>query len=233
MKVFLLEENDAFRVFIGDALRKQGFQVTCCCNPETAMDAIYEERFTFYLIDIDANETGGFELLQYLRETEPNRPAIVFSTHTGIGTIKKAFALGCNDYLKKPFDFEELLVRMEHLGRIINGSRNSDLLQLTEEYSYSLQNSELFHQGRQITLSKVESRLFHALAKNMGNVVDTDYLREHVWGNEEISSSTIRYSVHRLTKKLASELIVNHRGIGYSLQRADTRPASNALPNRS
>jgi DNA-binding response OmpR family regulator len=191
---------------------------------ETAIDAIYEHDFTIYLLGMDLPSGNGLDLLPYIRERSPSAPLIVFSDRADISNIRTAYEAGVDDYVKKPFDPEELVLRLEHLLKLTNPIKMSDLIQIADGYSYSFQREELFYNNRQISLTKVESLLFRALARNIGNVVDTSYLREYVWGDKEVSSSTIRYSVHRLLKKLDDGMIVNHRGMGYSLQKVDRPP---------
>lgn len=219
LKVFLLENDCILHAIIAEALHEKGFNVCSFFDVEAAIDAIYEQTFNIYLLGMELPSGSGFDLVPYIRDKQPSAPLIVFSDHTDINNIRKAYELGVDDYIKKPFDPEELILRLEHLLRLTSPVEMKDLLHIADGYSYSFQREELYRNNRQINLTKVESQLFKALATNIGNVVDTDYLREYVWGDKEVSSSTIRYSVHRLLKKLDEGMIVNHRGMGYSLQK--------------
>jgi len=221
MRALLVEDDYAFNTLIVEELIRLGFSVDSCFEGECAMNAVYTQQYDLYLLDLNIPLIHGYEVLEYIRERFVNTPAIIISTHSEIQYLKKAFALGCYDYLKKPFDMEELIIRIHNALRLSNPDRRDDILPLSQGYTYSLITSELYYHGSPIELTRIESLLLRILIQNIGNVVSSVVIQDYVWENEEIAPSTMRYWVHRLMKKLKSGMIVNVRGVGYRLRKLD------------
>lgn len=221
MRALILEDDYAFNTLIADELTRLGFSVEPCFEGECAMNAVYTKQHDLYLIDINVPAFNGFEVLEYIRERYMNTPVIMITTHSEIEFLKKAFALGCHDYLKKPFDMEELIVRVHNALRLSNPERKNDTLPLTQGYTYSLISGELYYHDSPVELTRIESLLLRILIQNIGHVVSSDAIQDYVWNNEEIAPSTMRYWIHRLMKKLKSGMIVNVRGVGYRLRKLD------------
>ena len=221
MRAMLLEDDYAFNTLIAEELVRLGFSVDSCFDGECGINAVYTKQHDLYIIDINVPAFDGFEVLKYIREHYSNTPAIIISTHAEIEYLKKAFALGCYDYLKKPFDMEELIVRIHNALRLANPERKENHIRLSQGYSYSLITNELSYHDSPIELTRIESLLLRILIQNIGNVVSSSTIQDYVWDNEEIADSTMRYWIHRLMKKLKSGMIVNVRGVGYRLRKLD------------
>lgn len=221
MRALLLEDDYTFNTLISDELKRLGFSVDSYFEGESAMDAVYAKPHDLYLIDINVPNFNGYEVLQYIRERFPNVPTIIITTYAEIEYLKKAFAMGCHDYLKKPFDMEELIVRIHNVLRLTYPLLRDDILSLSEGYTYSLTSNELFYHESVVELTRIESLLLHVLVQNIGNVVSSDAIQNYVWDDEEIAPATMRYWIHRLMKKLKSGMIVNIRGVGYRLRKLD------------
>lgn len=219
MRALLLEDDYYSNSVITNKLIQLGFFVDQCYDGEKAMDLIYNQQHDLYILDINVPYFDGYELLKYIREYHPLAPVIMISTFIEIEALKKAFDMGCHDYLKKPFELEELVLRIKNILRLSSGDCNSDIVNLSQGYTYSLSKSELFYHDTLVELTRVESLLFRVLMKNLGHVVEMDIIKKYVWGSEEIASATMRYWIHRLIKKLKNGMIVNIRGIGYRLRK--------------
>jgi len=219
MRALLLEDDYTFNTLIAEELIRLGFSVDSCFEGECAINAVYTQQHDLYIIDINVPSFNGFEVLKYIRERYANTPALIISTHSEIEYLKKAFTLGCHDYLKKPFDMEELIIRIHNALRLSNPQQRDDTLALSQGYTYSLITGELYYHDTPVELTRIESLLLRIMIQNIGNVVNSDVIQDYVWNNEEIAPSTMRYWVHRLMKKLKSGMIVNVRGIGYRLRK--------------
>lgn len=222
MRVLLLEDDFSTCYAIVNELEQLGFIVDQCFDGECAMNAIYAKQHDIYILDINVPNIDGYEVLKYILNKHPNAATIMISTHIEIEYLKKAFAIGCNDYLKKPFEMEELLLRIKNIVRLSNTQSNKDEVNLSQGYTYSLLTSELFYYDSNIQLTKIESLLLRILVQNLGNIVSSESIKNYVWDNEEISPVTIRYWIYRLIKKFKSGMIVNARGEGYRLRKLDT-----------
>jgi len=219
MRALLVEDDYAFNTLITEELLRLGFSVDSCFEGDCAMNAIYTKQYDLYLLDLNIPLIHGYEVLKYIRERYVNTPVLIISTHSEIEYLKKAFTLGCHDYLKKPFDMEELIIRIHNALRLSNPQQRDDTLALSQGYTYSLITGELCYHDTLVELTRIESLLLRILIQNIGNVVSSDVIQDYVWNNEEIAPSTMRYWVHRLMKKLKSGMILNVRGVGYRLRK--------------
>jgi DNA-binding response OmpR family regulator len=221
MRALLLEDDYYSNSVIANELVQLGFFVDQCYDGESAMDSVYNQQHDFYILDINVPHFNGYEVLKYIQERYPKAPTIMISTHVEMEYIKKAFSMGCHDYMKKPFELEELILRVKNILRLTNCNRNENILNLSHGYTYSLVSSELFYHDLAVELTRIESLLLRILIQNIGNVVSIDVIKNYVWENEEIAPATMRYWVHRLIKKLKNGMIVNTRGVGYRLRKLD------------
>ncbi|MDO9306133.1 MAG: response regulator transcription factor [Sulfuricurvum sp.] len=221
MRVLLLEDDYYSNTVIANELVQLGFFIDQCYDGESAMDIIYNQQHDFYILDINVPHFDGYEVLEYIREHHPIAPVIMISTNMDIEYLKRAFLMGCHDYMKKPFELEELILRIKNILRLSNRDLNTDIVNLSQGYTYSLSSSELFYHGISVELTRIESLLLRVLINNLGNVVNNDVIKYYVWENEEIAPATMRYWIHRLIKKLKNGMIVNTRGVGYRLRKLD------------
>lgn len=221
MRALLLEDDYTFNTLIAEELIRFGFSIDSCFEGECAMDAVYTKQHDLYLLDINVPNFDGFEVLHYTRERFPAAPVIIITTNSEIQYLKKAFDLGCYDYLKKPFEIEELILRIHNALRLANPQKRDNILFLSQGYTYSLITGELFYHETAVELTRIESLLLRILIQNIGNVVSSDTIQSYVWENEEIAPATMRYWIHRLMKKLQNGMIINVRGVGYRLRKLD------------
>lgn len=221
MRSLLLEDDYYSSSVIANELIQLGFVVDQCYDGEKAMDLIYNQEHDIYILDINVPYFDGYELLKYIREHYPFAPVIMISTNIDMEALKRAFAMGCHDYLKKPFELEELVLRVKNTLRLSSGDLNSGIINLSQGYTYSLNRSELFYHDTLVELTRIESLLLRILIKNLGHVVNIDVIKNYVWESEEIASATMRYWIHRLIKKLKNGMIINIRGVGYCLRKLD------------
>lgn len=220
MKVLLLEDDFSTNAAIVHELESFGFEVDSCLDGETAMDMAYKTHYDLYVLDINTPGINGYDVLKFILEVHPDALTIMISTHIEIEYLKKAFDLGSSDFLKKPFEIEELFLRIRNILRLINPLDNKEYYDLSQGYTYSMLTGELFYHGTALKLTRKETLLLRILVKNIGNVVTFEKIKSYVWNEEEeISLATIRYWVCLLIKKLKNGMIVNVRGDGYRLRK--------------
>ena len=219
MKVLLLEDDFSTNAAIVHELEAFGFVVDSCLDGECALDMVHQRQHDLYVLDINVPNFDGYEVLKFIVETYPNALTIMISTHIEIEYLKKAFTLGSNDFLKKPFEMEELLLRIRNIMKLTNPQGNKEIVDLSQGFTYSLLSGELSYHGLCVKLTKKEALLLRILVQNLGNVVGLETIKQYVWDNEEVSSITIRYWVCALMKKLKNGMIVNIRGEGYRLRK--------------
>ena len=113
-KVLLLEDDLILRDIIEEYLVEHNFSVDSFIDGQDALNAIASKQYDMLLLDVNVPKINGFELLEYLREIKNNTATIFITALSNSKSLQKGFDLGANDYLKKPFDLEELIVRINH-----------------------------------------------------------------------------------------------------------------------
>lgn len=216
MKILFLEDEYALRISVEEFLNDLGLDVDTFENGDAAFDAIYEGSYNLLLLDVKVPGMDGFELLKALRERDIVIPALFITSLTHVDDLVHGYELGCCDYIKKPFDLKELQIRVEHALRSECLHAKKELIQLNDIYAYDTKNFILLEEEKKIELTKTEKRILESLIKHRGSIVSIEAFQEEVWG-EDIDPANIRVQINKLRKKLASELIVNVRGLGYKI----------------
>ena len=213
-KIMLLEDDILFGESLQDFLEEEGFVVTLCRNGQEALELTYKERFDLYLLDINVPLVNGLELLQDLRRANDRTPAIYLTSHQDKDTMTEGFGVGADDYLKKPFDMDELLLRMMALLRRVKGSPKLCVgpLCLDEEHK------SVTLDGKSLTLTVKEFQLLVLMMRNAGKVVTKEMITSKLWSaSENVSDGAVRVYINRLKSELGAEKIENIRGVGYRL----------------
>ena len=217
MTVVLVEDNEALNFAITLLLRKSGYWVHSFQDADDLIENISKEEVDLFILDINLPNQDGFELMHELRPSFPSTDFMFISSYIDIKHIEKAFALGCEDYLKKPFEVEELLLRVKKIEarRYISGRIIIDEDAL---YRYDLDTMTLYCMDAPVPLTKIERSLLYLLLQHSGNVVSFDDLRENIW-QKDVSNNAIAAVVHRLRKKLKKDFIESSRELGYSINK--------------
>lgn len=213
-KILVLEDDLLFGESIVDVLEEEGFEVVLCRNGQDALDETYKNRFDLYLLDINVPLIDGLSLLQELRRANDDTPTIYLSSHQEIETITKAFDVGAEDYLKKPFNTDELLVRIHALLRRTKGKMRHCAGELCLDEVHKC----ILMEGRELSLSLKEYQLMALFIRNAGEIVTKEAIMDTLWSpSEMISDGAVRVYITRLKQEIGSERILNIRGVGYRL----------------
>ncbi len=206
-KLLLLEDDPNLSKTLIKYLKNEGYKVDWAKNGEEAADLAYENSYDLYLFDINVPLLNGVDLLASLREAEDFTPTIIISALVDVKSVTKGFIAGADDYVKKPFDPEELLIRIK--------ARTSMLKEkLTfREFEIDLQSENIYRDGKQIELGTVLKHLFISLVKNFPNPVVKDEL---IYLLEKPSDLALRVNISKLKKALQID-IESVRGVGYKI----------------
>jgi DNA-binding response OmpR family regulator len=213
MVIVLVEDNDALNFAITLLLKKNGYLTHSFSSADALVENIDTHAVDLFIFDINLPGTDGFELLREVKPFFPNSDYIFISSYIDLEHITKAYALGCEDYLKKPFEIEELLLRITKIERRRNGSGHITL-DTTGEYVYKFDTKTLYFHDEPLLLTNKESQVLYFLVKHRGSIVTFESLRERVW-EKDVSNNTIVAVVGRLRKKLKNNFIQTIREIGY------------------
>ncbi|MDN5114955.1 response regulator transcription factor [Aliarcobacter butzleri] len=218
MKIFLLEDDFSLNKIIKISLQNRGFFVDSFSDGYKAVDVILNSKYDLYILDLNVLGFDGHKILEFIRKDDLTVPIIMISAEIDIENIKKSYTLGCNDYIKKPFDFEELFLRIQyHLSHIKKDENSDFIVELGYDFSFNLLEQTLFKSNNEIELTSKEKLLLSLLVKNINNTVTNEMIHEYVWDNKEMEAVSMRTIVHKLKKKLKNGMILNLRSIGYKL----------------
>ncbi len=218
IKILLLEDDYLYRVSIKEFLEELDFHVDDFENGDDAFDAIFENYYDLLLLDIRVPGMDGFSLVEYIRKEKLEVPIIVLTSLTDIKDLSKGYELGCNDYIRKPFDMIELKFRIEQLIKN-NFKTNEDLIELDNSFKFDIKKSILYKNNEAIDLSQKESEVVSLLVLNRSFFVSIETLHDRVWENKDISYSDIRMCIKRIREKTDKDFIKTKRYVGYKIDK--------------
>lgn len=214
MKILLMEDELHLRQNIKKFLTIKGHEVDDFENGATLLNSANLFDYDCMILDVNTPEINGFEVLEYIRNNEITTPTLFISALTDVQKVLKAFALGAEDYLKKPFDLAELEARMLRIStKLLSNSK----VQITPYFKYDLQNRVLFKNEIEYKLSAIQKKFLHLLIKKQNKLVTFGMLQEYVWEDKEISHSTILSTMRDLKKIIPDFMVKNTKGEGYVL----------------
>jgi len=212
MKILLLEDDVILQEIIEEFLVEQEHDVTSFYDGEKALDAIGDHFYDLLLLDVNVPSIDGFEILSYLRDIGNTVPAIYITSLSGIDDLKKGFAIGADDYLKKPFDLEELQARIENIARVHHLA--DELVFDTMRFNPKLH--KIFDEDNEIDIRQKESAVLEYFIRNQSRIVSCDELIENLWSDDNTPThATIRTYIKNLRKLFDKEYIENIKGEGY------------------
>jgi DNA-binding response OmpR family regulator len=215
INLLLLEDDALFGESIQDVLEEEGYNVTLCRNGNEALDATFSQKFDGYLLDINVPLLDGLSLLGSLRSADDQTPAMFLTSHSDMETLSCAYENGADDYLKKPFEIPELIMR---LGALLRKGKPKGQLQSLGSLVLDEVHKRILVDDSEITLAPKEYQLMALLIRNSGEVVTKEMMIEEMWSaSEMMSEGSIRVYINRLKNLIGSAQIHNVRGFGYRL----------------
>ena len=184
-----------------------GYSVDWAHDGEEAMELSYRQNYTLYLFDINVPLLNGVDLLSALRHAEDFTPAIIISAQIDIASVTKGFIAGADDYVKKPFDPEELLVRIKAKTAVLKERITF------REYALDVQSDEIFRDNKPFHMGEVQKSIFKKLMISYPNPVVKDELMECM---EKPTDLALRVNIVKLKKHTNLE-IKSLRGVGYKI----------------
>ncbi len=219
MKIFLLENETDLNKIICNMLEKNNFFVTTANNGYDAMTCILNSQFDLYVLDTNTQGFSYLEILNQIRIIKKcNAPILIISDIQNISDISKAYEFGCSDYIKKPFELEELLLHINyHIKTIYKNDAYKNEIELKNGFTFNLKEQALYCNSNEVTLTTKERLLLTLLINYIGKTVTFEMIHEYVWNNKEMEPVSMRSMVHKLQKKLNGNIITNIRAVGYKL----------------
>jgi DNA-binding response OmpR family regulator len=219
MRLLIIEDENEIAEPLKTALEKRGFAVDLSDNGKTGLEKAMINSYDCILLDLNLPQLDGIEVATKLRLEKNNVPILMLTARTSQRNINLGFETGTDDYLTKPFDFKELLFRIQAL--IKRSTPQKDIIFSCKDLTLDTAKLKVLKAGVLIQLNAKEYGILEYLMRNKGKVVSQEELMEHVW-NEEIDSfsQTVRTNIKTLRKKVDSDksIIKTFKGKGYVIE---------------
>ncbi len=224
-KILLVEDEADLALIVADTLRGQGYEVLTAGNGIDGLDKFKTCGADIVVADVMMPEMDGFTMARAIRKTSPAVPLLFLTAKSTIDDVEKGFEIGANDYLKKPFELRELIVRIKALLRRNSAGRAGDTKFAIGAYVFNVSTQILSFGDKEVELSHFESKILERLAANIGKTVDASELMIAVWQRDDLSNrNSLHGYIHKLRRALRHDpsiAIVNQRGFGYMLTLRD------------
>lgn len=208
-KILLLEDDEILSQTLVQFLKEEKYNITLVNDGEEALEATYREQFDLYLLDINVPLLNGIDFLKLLRDAGDKTPAFFITALRDIDSLSHAFDTGCDDYIKKPFDSDELLIR------IGSKLKSSNPIIAYRDITFDLLENRVFQDDNEIDLGNVEKAIFSLLLRNISITINKSMLFDLM---QKPSDGALRVLINKLRKTLHVE-ITNIKSIGYKLEK--------------
>ena len=178
-KILVLEDNELLLETLDEFLSDSGYSVRLAKNGKDAIDLTYHEDFDLFLLDVKVPDINGFEFLKQMRDTGSKTPAIFLTSLRDKESLAQGFELGGDDYIKKPFDLDELLFRIKAvLSRKID---DEDEVKIFGNFYINRKRKRVLDMGVELDINPKDYKLLELLIENRGKVVTTEMIVEKLW----------------------------------------------------
>lgn len=217
MKILYLEDDLALSQSIAEFLEDSGFSIICAYDAKEALELIYNNIFDIFLLDVSVPYIDGFTLLKELRDAGILTPAIFITSRNTLNDLSNGYNSGADDYIKKPFELKELLLRINALLKREYNSQTKTI-SIKNNVVFDMLNETLIVDDQEITLHQKEALLLKLLLKNKNQILSFDDIYQNVWQSNQMHSYlSLRTYIKTLRKYLGKEQILSIRNVGYKL----------------
>ena len=215
-QILLVEDDETLSELISEYLSEQGYDVTVRTDAKAALDTAYERNFDILILDVKLPKGDGFSLLRELRRLGDDTPAIFTTSLKALQDLEIGYKSGCDDYLKKPYELKELLLRIQILLKRKFSHVNDEFIELNDGYKFYPSSKTLRQNGQIVNLSNKESELLALFLENKNALLSKETIFDKIWNyGEEPSELSLRVYVKNLRRILGKDAIINRRGDGY------------------
>jgi len=221
IKILLAEDEAALGQIIKESLETRDFEVMLCDNGEKAFETYRSHDPEILVLDVMMPKKDGFTLAKEIRAIDDTIPIIFLTAKSQTADVVEGFSIGGNDYLKKPFSMEELIVRIHNLLNRTKVQKTSKTITIGH-YTFDFPKQQLKYQDEEPNqLTHREAHLLFHLIKNKNQVLDRSLILNKLWGTDDFfSARSMDVFITKLRKRLKRDesiQIINVRGFGYKL----------------
>ncbi|HUF59785.1 MAG TPA: response regulator transcription factor [Actinomycetota bacterium] len=215
-RILIVEDEERIASFIEKGLRANGFTTTVAADGDQAIGLARSGEFDLLILDLGLPGRDGSEVLRELRERDRRTPVLILSARDSLIDKVEGLEAGADDYVTKPFRFEELLARVRVRLRDEHAPETTVLR--VGSCSLDLKTRRLEVEGRSVELTAREFALAETFFRHAGQVLSREQLLSNVWGyDHDPGSNVVDVYVGYLRKKIGEERIATVRGMGYRL----------------
>jgi len=224
VKILLVEDDTSLGFIVSDQLKSDGYNVTLCSDGAEGFKRFNEDKFHLCILDVMMPKKDGFSLAKDIRKIDSNIPILFLSAKSSDEDKVEGFKSGGDDYLTKPFNSEELQLRVAAMLRRVNVQPNTkdDSVYTIGTYEFDTLNFVLKHPNFEKTLTKKEAQILNILCKFMNQVVAREIVLTGVWGQDNyFVGRSLDVFITKLRKYLKEDeriQIANVHGIGFKLE---------------
>jgi two-component system alkaline phosphatase synthesis response regulator PhoP len=219
-KLLLAEDEPSLGLIIKESLETRNFDVTLQNDGEKAFSAFIDGSFDILVFDVMMPKKDGFTLAKDVRKLDKTIPIIFLTAKSQTEDVVEGFTIGCNDYLKKPFSMEELIVR---INALLERKSLYEVKKINQIGKYTLDSSKqiLIFNNNPIPLTYRETVLLELLLENKNEIIDRSTILNKIWGKDDFfNGRSMDVFITKLRKKLDQDesiKIINIRGFGYKI----------------
>ncbi len=219
MKILLLEDDIGLADIMSEYLEDNDFELDLVYDGEEALDRAYETQYDLYIFDVNVPAIKGFDVLKTLRDNGDATPTIFVTSLNDIEDVSQGFESGADDYLKKPFELAELLLRIKNIQKRSFAQKRSNMIQIDKDITFDIDTELLHTGGESVSLPQKELKLLKHFLKHPNEVVTFESLYDVLWDYDETASAeSLRAHIKNLRKHLTKDMIQNLRGLGYRFE---------------
>jgi two-component system response regulator QseB len=211
MKVLLVEDDRLLGESLTEYLRSEGFITDWVYDPREVMDLLEVSSYDVIVLDLMMPHVGGEELIKAIREKDKETPILVLTAKHRLEDKRTCFELGADDYLTKPFEMEELILRLKALRR----RKNPQDVVVIDVVEVCFSKEMVKVGGKPLSLSKKDWLVLKFLVENRGRFVSHEEILNYVWGDEPVGEEVVRAHIKNLRKLMPEGFIKTMKGRGY------------------
>ena len=224
MKILLIEDEAAIARIVKRGLEQAHYQVETAADGREGLMMALEGNYSLLILDLMLPGMDGLQICENLRSRRCRTPILMLTARAAVADRVRGLETGADDYLPKPFDFSELLARIQALLRRDKMHKTRQIR--VADLEIDTGTHRVTRAGQEIALSQREYQLLEALAAHEGQILTREAIQERIWMDEESYSNTVDVYIGLLRKKIDAQhetkLIQTVRGVGYTLRRTET-----------
>ncbi len=212
----VLEDDELFAGTIKDLLEEENFSVKAVTTGEEAEEEAYDNYYDLFILDINLPGISGFDVAKSIRGNKTDKPILFLTSDRDKDTLLRSFQLGGDEFLTKPVDFDELLVRIDALLR---RSGKSGRTELFDGFAFDLSQNSLYKDNKLVEISSKNAALLRLFIENSERIVTKEMIDDELYQGQNYSEGAVRVYVNNLNNTFGKKVIINIRGVGYKFER--------------